>query len=230
VRRRARLLDAVVNVPSFGPSGPAQPLAFFGFVRGPVGGPGPSAGDHPVYYLTLLEEPLRLEFAPGPFQLPAALSPAELLDQNSRGMGGGGYGTLTWVELAEGSATYGFRPPLPKGDKAEALTISTRMIGPGPGSQAKANPAAPSFATQPAEPGAFGVYSWQTAAWEALPGGEEARVPADRYLGPDGLVKVQVVSPSGQPLRFLVPELVVEGVSAGSAEGAGPGPTEGVAR
>ena len=214
VRRRARLLDAMTNVPSFGPGAPTRPLALLGFVKGPVGGAGPSAGDHPVYHLTLVEAPLRLEFAAGPFQLPAALSPAEMLDQTSRGIGGGGSGTLTWVELSEGSITYGFRPPLPKGARAEALAITTRQIGSGGGAfPSKGSPGVPSFAIQPAERGAFSVYSWQSATWEALPAEEEVRVPASRYLGPDGLVKVQVASLSDQPIRFLVPELVVEGVA-----------------
>jgi hypothetical protein len=66
---------------------------------------------------------------------------------------------------------------------------------------------------RPAEPGVFSVYNWQSAAWEPLPtGAEVVRLqPAAPYFGVDGLVKVMVKAESGMMVRFVLPEMAVEG-------------------
>lgn len=215
VQRRVRLMDAVVNVPRTGPGMPSLPLTFLAFTLGPVGKAFPSAGNHPTYFLTLLEQPLRLELPPGPFTMPAALAPGEIIAQTSRGMGGGSSGLVTWMELYGGSVTYGFRPPLPSRAEVQAVVITTQQMGPAsPVSQGmKAPPPGPNFNPGPASSGVFALYNWQSASWDPLPGGQERTriAPAAPYIGPDGLVKLQVEAPADQALRFIVPELVVEG-------------------
>jgi hypothetical protein len=215
VQRRARLLESVINRPRPGPwGGQILPLTFLAFTRAQVGAGSPSVGDHPTYHLALLEQSLRLEPGPGPFTVPASLTLAEVLAQATQGMGGGSNGTLYWVELHGGSVTYGFRPPLPPTARIDALLVSTQQMGPAqPLQQGRGAPTPPNLNPGPAEAGVFSIYNWQSAAWDPLPSGQEqARVqPATAYVGPDGLVKVQVSAGSDRLLRFIQPELAVEG-------------------
>jgi hypothetical protein len=74
----------------------------------------------------------------------------------------------------------------------------------------------------PAEAGVFAVYDWGAAArgegaWQLLPPGEELvrLAPGGSYVGPDGQVRVRVSAPEGRPLRFVIPEVTVEGTVAG---------------
>lgn len=220
VQRRVRLMDSSLssfaNMPSskYGPGGQALPLTFLAFTRAPVGGDVPTAGNHPIYYLTLLEQPLRLDLAPGPFTLPAVLSPAEVLTQTGPG-GGGSNGTIFWTELQSGYMTFGFHLLLPDKAEVEALVVSARQFGPSfamadPSGGAIPSPGGQTVGT--AEYGVFSVYNWQTATWDPLPVGEEqiALQPAP-YLAADGHVEVRVQAESGRVVRFLPPELTVEG-------------------
>jgi hypothetical protein len=216
VQRRIRLLDQIVNVPRPGPSSQSMPLTFLAFTQAPVGGQLPSAGGHPVFYLTLLEKPLRLDLPPGSFTIPPAMTYTEIVGQNG-GIGGGGNDTFSWIQLQGGSLVYEFRPPLPVQASVDALVIGTRQIGqstalnPGKGMP----PPSPNAVPGPAEAGVFSVYNWQSAAWEPLPGDvEEARLqPAAPYVGSDGSVKLQV-SAGDRAVMFLQPELTVEGTVA----------------
>jgi hypothetical protein len=216
--RRVRLVDAVTNVPRpFGPPGQNLPLTFLGFTRSPVGEGHPSAGRHPIYHLTLIEQPLRLDLAPGPFVLPEALAPGEIVSSPSGGMGGGGNGVLFWQELFDGSVVYAFKPPLPEGAVLTALVVSTRQVGATQPSEVARRPGAVPQPIDPqagpAEAGVFALFNAGSGAWEPLPVGVEARVvPGDAYLGPDGAVRVQVSAPVGRMVRFLAPEVRVEGV------------------
>ncbi|HUE75235.1 MAG TPA: hypothetical protein VMP10_00290 [Chloroflexota bacterium] len=213
IQRRVRLFDAVVNVPQSGSNGQAMPLVFLAFTRDEIGGEFPSAGDHPVFHLNLLEQPLRFDLPSGPFVLPAGLIPAESGGQTGRGIGAGSDGTNFWIEVYEGSVSYLFRPPLPAGATIEELAISTRQVGPAvPTSQNHGMTTAPVTNLMPADEGVFSVYNWQAASWDALPANSElARVPAELYVGPDGLVKVQIDSGPNQMIRVIIPELTVQG-------------------
>ena len=214
VQRRARLMDPIVNVPRAGPGAPSLPLTFVAFTLAPVGGELLAARGHPAFYLTFLDEPLRLDLPPGPFTIPAAMTPGDMVAQ-SAGFGGGSNGTLSWIQLQGGSLVYQFHPPLPANSKVEALVIGIRQIGraatfvPGKGIAPPPQTATPG----PAEAGIFSIYNWQSAAWEPLPGGkEEARLePASPYVGSDGSVKLQVSSGPDRVVMFLQPELTVEG-------------------
>ncbi len=210
VQRRSRLLEAVNNF-SYGPTGPTMPFSFVAFTRAKVGGELPEAGAHPTYYLTLLEQPLRLDLPPGPFILPPALSPVELTEQTG-GFGGGSSGTISWVQLNGGSATYSFRPPLPPKAKADALVITTQQIG-SAAAMGPARPPHPDAVPGPAEEGIFSVYNWESAAWDPLPAGrEQARLePASPYLGPEDTVKVRVNAGADRVVSIIQPELTVEG-------------------
>lgn len=217
VRRRSRLFDTILSVHGPGPNSQLLPLTFVGFVQGSVGQNAPSAGNHPTYQLTLLEQPLSLEFAPGPFSIPAGLTPATMLVQSSRGMGGGSNGLFTWVEINDSSLTYGYRPSLPRAATAEALVVTARQIGPAtPTAAGRGSPPGPGVSPGPAEVGVFTVFNWQAADWDTLPtDGEVIRLQAAPYLGPDGLVQIQVTTPAGHSVRFLIPELTVEGTVGG---------------
>ena len=131
-------------------------------------------------------------------------------------MGGGSNGTFSWLEISSGDTVYGFRPPLPGGSHLEALQITTQQLGsssatnsPGKG----APPMGPDMVPQAAESGVFSLYNWESGSWDPLPGGEErTRVsPAARYMGADGLVKLRVSAPASMQLRFILPDLQVEG-------------------
>lgn len=219
VQRRVRLMDAVLNARQqaafrFGPGPAALPPTFFAFTRAPVGPDLPRAGDHPFRELTFIQQPLVLEFAPGPFRVPPELIPAEILGvQAYRGIGSGGNGTLRWVEVQEGSITYGFHPPLPARAQVQALVVGTRQVGPAVPIADGGPPVAPNATAGPADPGVFAIYNWSRADWDELPGGQEqARLePAGVYVGPDGLVQVRVTAARDHLVRFVAPELSVEG-------------------
>lgn len=213
VQRRVRLMDPIFSTQQFGPSAQSMPLTFLAFTRAPVGGNLPIANGHPTFHLTLLEQPLSLEMPPGPFSIPPALTPAEMVSQ-SGGLGGGGNGTFVWMQLQGGSLVYQFRPPLPAKANVGALVISTRQIGQSTalGVQGMMPPRADTV-PGPAEAGVFSIYNWLSAAWEPLPGGvEEAQLrPALPYVASDGTIKLQVTADRDKVVTFLQPELTVEG-------------------
>lgn len=213
-QRRLRLLDPIVNVPRAGPSAQAMPLTFLAFTRAPVGRDLPSTAGHPTFFLTLLEQPLSLDLPPGPFVMPAGLSPADLTSM-AAGMGGGSNGTISWIQIQGGSLTYSFRPPVPAKARVEAIVLTTQQMGPSvafvPGKGM--GPPSPNTTPGPAEAGVFAIYRWQTASWEPLPGGtEQTRLePAASYVGPGGEVKLQVTAAADKMVMFVQPELSVEG-------------------
>jgi len=216
--RRARLMDlAIANQPRPGPSptGSSLPLTFFAFTRQAVGSALPSVGDRPVQQLTLLQQRLQLAFGPGPFSLPPGLVPVEPLAQNTPNAGGAGSnGVVFWLEVRSGSVTYTFRPPLPPRARVDALQLLTQQVGSVvPLTQSGAAPPPPTMGVAPAEAGVFRIYNWQSAAWEALPAGQEQpRVaPGGAYVGPDGSVKVQINSGADHLVRAVFPELTVDG-------------------
>ena len=62
--------------------------------------------------------------------MPTGLIPSEMIAQPATGIGMGSNGQIQWLELSGGEAAYLFRPPLPPGATIEALSISTRQVGP----------------------------------------------------------------------------------------------------
>lgn len=217
IQRRVRLFDTVISQARYGPFGQSMPLTFVAFTRAAIDPDLPRAGNHPVYQLTLVEQPVRLELSPGPFTLPPGLMPPETGFQGARGFTSGGTaGGLQWFQIESTNVGFVFRPPLPPRARVEALTIATRQVGPAvsiSASRGAPPPANPNYG--PAEDGVFGIYNWQTAAWEPLRGGEEqARVaPGAPYVGPDGTVRVQVSTGADRLVRFVPPELTVDGVA-----------------
>lgn len=223
IQQRIRMLDMLLQRPSPGPGPSPLPLTVFAFTRDPVGAVEFEPAGHPTYYLSLLEQPLRLDLAPGPFRLPGALVVSEVVGMTSRGWGTSSNGQVTWVEIEGGSLDFAFRPPLPAGARVDALVIGTRQVnlqnltppvgkplplaGGPPGSQP-----APGPRVAPAAPGVFSLYNWQTGTWDALPAGrEEARVsPAAAYVGPDHEVRLRASAVQGR-LAFVVPEVSFEG-------------------
>ena len=218
VQRRVRLMDSALPAMSmsgkYGPGSEALPLTFLAFTRAPVGGDTPRAGNHPVYHLTLLEQPLHLELSPGPFTLPALLTPPTLLMQTG-GIGGGSNGAVYWSEMQSGYATYGFRPLLPGNAQVEALVLGARQFGQSFAMADMSRGAMPSPSAQaviPAEFGVFSVYNWQSGTWDPLPtGAEQVALQPAPYLSADGQVQVRVQAETGRVVRFLAPELTVEG-------------------
>jgi hypothetical protein len=221
-QRRVRLMDAVlgggISSSSYSVSQGAvsQGLTFVGFTRAPVVGestPAPASGQHPLSHLTLVEQPLRLELAPGRFVLPSSLV-----------LGGPGTGALKgmapWLELRM-PTTYTFRAPLGARERVrvDAVTVTTQQFGSaiplqGPG-QGQAAAAVQSVTTPAAaQPDLFRVYNWPAARWDSLPAGAaQSRLrEADAYVSPDGLVRVQV--DPGAPnrlVRIVPPDVAIEG-------------------
>jgi hypothetical protein len=218
IQRRVRLLNPIVNTPMWGYGGsPSMPLSFIAFTRDAIGEDLPSARNHPTYHLSLLQQALQLDFQAGPFTVPPGLSPAEVIDQSSMGMGGGSNGTHFWMELHGGSVTYGFRPPIPAKAQVDALWITTQQMGApvslSSGGRGYGYAPGPDVMPRAADAGVYSLYNWATASWDPLPGGSErTRVsPASSYVGADGQVKLRVAAPADMVLRFVQPDMAVEG-------------------
>ncbi len=221
-QRRVRLVDSTVsssmktNYMPMGPGGAAMSLTFIAFTTAQVGGNLPTVGNHPAYYLTLLEQPLNLEFPPGPFTLPASLIPVESMVPTG-GFGTGSDGTVEWIELTDGSLIYTFRPLLPAKSTVDAVLLNTQQIGErvDVSSSSKQPPpvVAGQMAPRPAEAGVFSIYNWQRGQWEDLPAGQEqARLePGGAYISGDGRIQVQVEAGKGYRVRFVAPQPSVEG-------------------
>ncbi len=228
--RRARLLDAISQADgSFGgsygpgPFGPAisRPLSLVALTRSPLGVAVPTAGTHPMYMLSVVEQRLSLDIPPGPFTLPSALIPAERVrtdvSQSGRAPSSGSSGPPSPPAM---SATYEFRPPLPREAVVHALDLTipegSAAISPRGGSSA-ASPAVPRSAS-PGQPSTqrdptVSIYNWRTGGWDALPEGERRiRLESpESYVGAEGQVRIEIRNvPMGQ--NQMTPDLVVEGM------------------
>lgn len=212
-RRRVQLIDATVQPPGTGWGPSPMPLTFVALTSQPIGESVIHLPDHPHHHLGVLEQRLSLSPGPGSFRIPPALSQPEVSQISLGGLGGGGNGTLAWVELHGGLAAFDFRPPLPKGASVTALELTTQQLGPSVPWNSSTGVSGPLAETaQGAESGIFQLFNWQTGAFETLPAGQERVRLADpaAYLGPGGVVRVQV-GKSDRVVRFLMPELTVEG-------------------
>jgi hypothetical protein len=178
----------------------------------------PSVGAQRTFEETVIEIPVRLAIAPGPFTLPSALVPPSVGVEAGASLNPGGQTSPPWFDL-RGAATYTFRLDLPANSHIDKLNITTQQANGGPVSAGTAVPApSRATATGPSTPGTFSIYDWQAAQWQALNAGnrEVALAPAAQYIGPDGSVRIQVTSGgTDRMVRFLPPELTLQG-EAGS--------------
>jgi hypothetical protein len=222
-QRRARLLDAVTRGSySFGPYGSGSagmpPLSLVAFTETPLGVPVPTAGIHPVYTLSVLEQRLQLEVPPGPFQFPAELSPSEVVPNTLARTGGPRSGGSPTVGM---SAVYEFRPPLPRGAIVQTLELSlaeTPLAITPPSLPGQAVPVTPRSVQTQGDP-SLAIYNWQSGSWDPLPSGQRnVRVePASQYIGSERQVRVQASGTMGGPPSASAgaPKLAVEGVMPG---------------
>jgi|GEM_PF-2765981 len=213
IQRRVRLMDSTVGSMRSGPYGQqGVPLTFLAFTCHPMEET-PSAGNHPTYPPHAGgAAPLPGRLPPGPFTMPSGLIQAESVEQGGGGMGGGSNGTVFWMEIHGGTATYSFRAPLSPNARVSAMVVTTRQVGSAT-SLEQAKMGSQDFVAGPAQAGLFSLYNQQAGRWDPLPAGkDEARVePAAAYVGRDGLIRVQVSAPADQVVRFVPPELVLEG-------------------
>jgi hypothetical protein len=97
--------------------------------------------------------------------------------------------------------------------------VTTRQVGQsvaapqGRGVPAPVGPGGPGAGTTPAEAGVFSIYNWTLGSWEPLAGGQEqVRLEtAAPYVTQGGQVWVQVTAAADRAVRFIVPELTIEG-------------------
>jgi hypothetical protein len=206
--------------------GGSMPLTFLAFTGAPTVDGDLLPGGHPHYQLSLLRQGLELSLKPGPFVMPPGLLPPVMLESSSAfGLSGGGNGNLFWLELRGGSLSYGFRPALPEGARAQALVLTTEQVkeGSAVGSPPPPPGAPPGFigpnaAAGPVDAGVFSIYNWQNAAWDQLPAGSSQRIEGAAYSGPLGEVRVRVTAGSADVVRVLSPSLTIEGVVDGGGE------------
>jgi hypothetical protein len=221
-RRRSALMNAALGAGEYGyavasrsslpGTGESLPLTVFAFTRNPVGPGVPSVGGRPAHHLTLLRQPARLEFGPGPFALPMGLVPAQE-ESGARGSGQFPMVQVPFVELRGNSTTFRFKLPLPATARVDSLAIATRQLGQTTSAAQSPPGSFPGDIPVPASEGVFQVYNWQTASWEPLPAGVgEARLePAEAYVDREGQVRVEARSRAGSVVRVVPPDISVQG-------------------
>jgi hypothetical protein len=186
----------------------------------------PSAGPQRTYTLSVLEQPLQLAIASGPFTVtPVLLPPTMSVDPGaSITTASNGQAGQLWLDLRGGSATYTFHANFTAAARVDRLVIKTReTTAPSPpATQLPGNAQVNVRGGQvdipgPSTPGTFSAFNWQSSAWEPLAAGQtQATIsPAGGFVGPDGSVRVQVSSGApNRTVRFLAPELTMQGEAA----------------
>jgi hypothetical protein len=232
IRRRLKIVDAVFsanetrpvasyNVP-FGAPSTVRPM-LVGISSDPIGQDMlPSAGAQRVFQETVVEVPVHLTIAPGPFTVTSWLLPATVGVGTGGSLNPGGTTSPAWLDL-RGAATYTYQLDLPANSRVDRMNVTTQQapggsvpVGSGPSTVRSTTSA--QTTTAPSTQGTFSIYNWQNAGWESLAAGsrEVALSPAQEYVGPDGSVRIQVTSGGNdRVVRFLAPELTLEG-QAGS--------------
>lgn len=228
VQRRAQILDQMVMYaapwqPYFG-GAPNVPLTFVAFTRTATVPDSLIPGDQPSYQLTMLQQQLGLSLAPGPFVIPNGLLTAQITEVSSPyGLGGGGDGQRSWMELHGGHVTFSFQLALPDDATIEGGTLRTEQIGQKIAVGAGMGGAAPPppmpspgvvGAGDPAEAGVFLVYDWTVEEWRPLPAGLEHALEGARHVGPNFEVRVRAQTDDSELVRFVMPELTLEGTAA----------------
>jgi hypothetical protein len=228
-RRRIKVVDAVFSpgdrstAVAYSPNGvpmlkPASVRPTLVAVTGDaVGGEAlPSAGTQRTFQETVVEMPVHLGIAPGPFILASSLMPPTVGVDTGGSLNSGSTTGPPWLDL-RGAAIYTFRADLPLNSRVDKLNVTTQQAS-GPVATSANPPAARTTARAPSTQGTFSIYNWQTAGWLSLAAGnrEVALSPAQEFVGPDGSVRILVTSGgTDRVLRFLAPELTLEG-EAGS--------------
>jgi hypothetical protein len=178
----------------------------------------PSVGAQRTFQESVIEVPVRLNIAPGPFTLSSSLMPPTVGVDSGASLNPGATSSTPWLDL-RGAATYTFRADLPVNSHVNRLNVTTQQASGGPAPAGARTPPPPNTTSRgPSTQGTFSIYNWQTAAWEVLAAGtrEVALSPAQEFIGPDGSVRIQVTSGgTDRVVRFLAPELTLEG-EAGS--------------
>jgi hypothetical protein len=230
-RRRIKVVDAV-----FGPGDRSAPVTYSAnglpmprptsvrpmlvAVTGEVVGADvlPNAGAQRTFQESVIEVPVRLSIAPGPFTLSSSLMPPTVGIASGGSLNPGGSSSPLWLDL-RGAATYTFRADLPVNSHVNRLNVTTQQASaPSVPAGARTLPQPSNANRGPSTQGTFSIYNWQTAAWESLTAGtrEVALSPAQEFIGPDGSVRILVTSGgTDRVVRFLAPELTLEG-EAGS--------------
>jgi hypothetical protein len=230
-RRRIKVVDAV-----FAPGDRSAPIAYsanglpmprptsvrpmlVAVTSEPVGGEMlPSAGAQRTFQQTVIEVPVRLSIAPGPFTLSSSLMPPTVGVASGGSLNPGGSYSPAWLDL-RGAATYTFRADLPVNSHVNHLNVTTQQAsGAPPSTGSRALAPLNNTSRGPSTQGTFSIYNWQTAAWESLAAGtrEVDLSPAEEFIGPDGSVRILVTSGGAdRVVRFLAPELTLQG-EAGS--------------
>jgi hypothetical protein len=238
LRRRLRLLDAVLargdrsRVTYYGSgsqpyaqSAPTAPI-LIALSSALIGDDAiPNAGAQRTYQLTVFDESIELPIAPGPFRVAPILLPPTVSVEPGATLGNNtyqGYGGPVWLDL-RGAATYTFRAQLPTTTRVDAIALKTAQ------SNAQVvTSGTPTVALGPSNvvvtrggdtpvPGArgtFNAFNWATSTWEPITasGIETILSPAAQYIGPNGVVRVQVNSGGrDRALRYQPPELTIMG-------------------
>jgi len=215
IQRRARLIDSATQVvmSKMGYENATFPLMVLAFTTDPVGPALLDLGNHPTHHLTLIEQRLHLDLPAGPFRLPSALVPGDVTPTNVRGWGSGSDGKMAWIEFDNGAMTYTYTLPLTGKAEITSLKVTTQQIGKVVPAANRGIMNAPTGVADPAEDGVFQIYNWESGGWDWLPGGQTEVTLTDptAYVSEDLQVKVQVWSGTERVVRFILPQLTVEG-------------------
>ncbi len=216
IQRRARLVESSMQVlmNKMGYESFTFPLTVVAFTEDAVGPEIADLGRHPIHHLSLIEQRVELDLPAGPFRLPPALIPGDVTPVGVQGWGGGSDGKMSWMEFDTGSMMYTYTLPLPATAEVSSLSVTTKQMGKAVPVNERGKMGGPFGPdADPAEDGIFQIYNWQRGEWEWLPGGstEVKLANAAPYVNTDLQVKVQVYAGSGRVIRFIVPQVTVEG-------------------
>ena len=186
----------------------------------------PSAGAQRTYELSVLDQPVQLPVAPGPFKVVPVLLPPTIaadpgvtMSNNSirleqrTSVGRPARGRRdVYVPRRSAGGQSGRLAGHPHHAMSTQVTTPQSVSGPGPASISR-GPDVPA----PGTGGTFRAFNWQTNTWEPLTSGatETTLSPGGPFVSPSGVVRVQVNSGGrDRTLRYQAPELTVVGEAA----------------
>jgi hypothetical protein len=179
----------------------------------------PSVGSQRAFSLSVVVEPIQLAIAPGLFTLTPVLLPPSVSVDSAASMtpASGGPGSLALLDLRGGTATYTFHANLSPAARVDRLVVKTQeSTAPatplGSGGLVGARNGAPD-PPGPSTQGTFSAFNWDTGTWAPLAAGETQATlsAAAAFVGPDGSVRIQVSSGGNKTVRFVAPELTMQG-------------------
>jgi hypothetical protein len=179
----------------------------------------PSTAAQRTFSLSVLEQPIQLAIAPGPFTLtPVLLPPSVSIDSTaSMTTAGGAPSGLALLDLRGGTATYTFHADLTSATRVDSLVVRTQEstapatpLGSGQLGVSRGGPPDP---PGPSTQGTFSAFNWDTGTWAPLAAGQTQSTlsAAAAFVGPDGSVRIQVSSGGNKTVRFVAPELTMQG-------------------